>query len=339
MNMLTMNRVLKISTIAALALTTITASAQISGNSSSSGAVNALVLIVSPQNPKPNSYASIEVKTVLTDLTQANIGWLENGKLSESGVGKTRHTLLVGKTGSSVTVTSVVQAENSLVYEQSVVIRPESVDLIWESPSSVPPFYRGKALYTESSGIKIIAMPEIIGADGKKIATTNLFYKWRKDTTILGSLSGYGHSSLLIQESVLRTPFLIGVTATSKDGLYTAEGSISLDTVEPQVFVYEHSPLYGILFNHAIQNSFSLTARELVLEAFPFFFSASTREKLNYVWSVNGTQTEGSPGTSLTLRSPEGEKGTASVYLSVTGNENFGEGATAGIKLDFGSNN
>ncbi len=294
-----------------------------------------LVFNVTPENPAPNTYASISVATTFFDLTTATIAWLENGKLAESGIGKTTHRVLMGKSGSSMVVSAVVKTLDGAIYEKQIAFRPTNVDLIWESPSSAPPFYKGKSLYGLFGQARIIAIPAITGADGKTISPRNILYKWSKNDEPLADHSGYGRNVFLLDTAELRTPIDISADVSTLDNNYRASGKVTLDTAEPLVLLYENSPLYGILFNHAITGMFSLVDKEATIEAFPYFFTVNDRNKLTYDWSVNGATTENFKGPSLTLRKESSEQGSAKVYLNVNNDASLIERGDSEFTISF----
>ncbi|OHA26168.1 MAG: hypothetical protein A3C06_03525 [Candidatus Taylorbacteria bacterium RIFCSPHIGHO2_02_FULL_46_13] len=297
-----------------------------------------LFLVLTPENPKPDSNVTVEVLTADTDLRKATIGWLEDDQLSESGVGKTTHALHVGKAGSAVTVGVVVQTPDGSVYEESITIRPATLDLIWEALSTVPPFYKGKALYTQLDPIKITAMPEFVDSEGQRISARDINFTWSMGSQVLGDFSGFGRNTLNVNGPVLRPPLTISATAISRSGLESAEGVVEIEPVDPLALVYENNPLYGILFNRVIATSFALVGNEATIEAFPYFFGETSRTKLTYEWSINGKVSEGFRSSYLTVRNVAGQAGSASVNLDVTDGEKLVYGANNSFNITFGAN-
>lgn len=302
-----------------------------------SGGGNQVVLVITPQNPRPNTEATIEVKAIFTELERANIGWLENGKLSESGLGKTIHRFVVGDVGSSIEITVVASSVEGIVYEKSITVRPELVDVVWETTTTVPPFYRGKALHTMFGGLRIVAVPTIVDEFGEKIDPKELYYTWKKDTTVFGSKSGYGKQSFVFSDPEFRYPLEISVSVSDKSGLFSADQTVFIDAAEPMALLYENSPLYGILFNRAIRSEFVLTGREATFELFPYFFNTRSRNNLTYSWTVNGAEATEFKGPYLTVRNVGGGSGTASASFDVQNLEKLLEGASGGLTIKFGN--
>jgi hypothetical protein len=94
--------------------------------------------------------------------------------------------------------------------------------LLWQANDAyVPPFYKGKALLTEGSDVKIVAMPEIKSGSGT-INPKNLTYSWKKDYTNDPDGSGYG-----IHSYVFMSDFLEPVSVLDLRPSASAEASIT----------------------------------------------------------------------------------------------------------------
>lgn len=301
------------------------------------GLPNPLVLSITPTNPKPEESVTVEVKTISWDLTRSDIGWLENGEFRESGVGLTKHTFTAGKTGEETQITVIVKNPGGLILEKTIIVRPGSVDIVWETQGLTHPFYKGKSLYTYLGVIRFTAFPEIVDANGILIPASDIYYTWKKNNEVLGSKSGYGKSSLLIDEIILQTPFTIEVLAESRDQAYAASGKVSVGVTEPSILLYEDNPLYGILFNKALTGNFSLLSKELTIEAFPFYFNVNKRSDLTYTWRIGGRQASGFDGPYLTVRDAGNGTGSAGIRLDVSNPESLVEGASGSFTVKFGN--
>jgi hypothetical protein len=99
-----------------------------------------IVVTVTPPNPRPGDSVTIELSSTWTNLNQAEIAWTENGAVTESGTGKTKYFVTAGAIGNVTRVTAAVKTAEGQIYEYPVNVRPATVDVIWESDSTVPPF-------------------------------------------------------------------------------------------------------------------------------------------------------------------------------------------------------
>ena len=135
---------------------------------------------VSPENPRPFSATTISLTSFSTDLNKANIEWRSGGKLVLSGTGKTKY---IFTTGGPNTVTSFdinIIPEGASAINKMLTINPSDIDLLWEAMDSyTPPFYKGKALPSTESQIKIVAYPNTSGLSNTN--QKNISYTWKNN--------------------------------------------------------------------------------------------------------------------------------------------------------------
>ena len=204
-------------------------------------------------------------------------------------------------------------------------INAQSVDILWQGETYTPPFYQGRALWSKQSGITFVAIPQSLGN------SANLNYKWSKNGTVLGNISGIGKNSLSFVDSILSKSQTIKVEIISNEGEVLASASTIVTPSSPTIAVYENSPLYGFMFHRETMGIHKLQQREATFTAFPLFFSTSNRadNALKYEWRTNvgGVET----GDSVTYRTPDNASGSSEVRVNVSNinsimqnvNENF----------------
>ncbi len=209
----------------------------------------------------------------------------------------------------------------------------QEVDLLWQGETYTPPFYLGRSLWAKQSEITFLAVP--IGLGNPQA----LAYRWLRNGTVLGSLSGTGKNSLTLTDSVLSKPQTIKVEVLRYDDYeepVLASKSITLTPVTPSLTVYENNPLYGFLFDNEISGTYLLKEAEVTFGAFPFFFSASDhgQSNLNYKWQTNtgGVETR----ESVTYRAPEDAAGSASINLTLTRPDKILQSAQSNFLIQFG---
>lgn len=160
---------------------------------------------VLPENPNPNEPVKITVNSFSTDINSASITWIVNGKISKTGIGEKVFILTVGDTGTNTKLDIVVKTKEGETVNNTLNFSPVAVDLVWQSESFVPPFYRGKAMYSHQNNVTMIAIPHIVSG-GKEINPKNLVYSWSKDDRVIESDSGYGkillHSKALLYQDL-----------------------------------------------------------------------------------------------------------------------------------------
>ncbi len=293
----------------------------------------ALRVSVLPQYPGPFENVSITVEDFSRDLNKVDISWTVNTKAVQHGVGMKRLELTTGALGSVTTVTI-----NMGGVSKKVTIRPAVVDLLWQSDTYTPPFYKGKALHASQDPITVVAEPFFVDSKGARLDPEKLVYKWKQDDTVNGALSGFGKKTFKITPSILPKPIDIEVEVSSSDNSYHAVSSISIPNTNPQVIFYENKPLYGIDFAHALNNSaFEITENEARITAVPFFFSNQQNQfnLLSYNWTLNSNKVD-QEGNEVILRKPEnGTSGQSSINLNVKNLERFMQAASASFTAKF----
>lgn len=210
------------------------------------------------------------------------------------------------------------------------VVSAQSIDLLWEGESYAPPFYQGGVPWSKQGYISLVAVPSGLGA------SQSLNYKWTKNGTVLGSLSGVGKNTLRILDSVLSKPQEFKVEIISSDDAVLAQSAFTVRPQEPELVVYENNPLYGVLFHRALSGEFSLTGGEATLTAFPYWFNTDSKDapSLEYVWRSNAR--EDGRGSSITYRRPEGVSGSTAVSVRVSDPEILMMPVTSGFLIQFG---
>lgn len=185
----------------------------------------------------------------------------------------------------------------------------QSVDILWQGETYTPPFYEGRALWSKQSLISMTAIPQSLGNPG------SLIYKWTQNGTVLGNISGVGKNTLKFEDSIFSKPYEIKVEILSADEEILAENTIVIESVSPQVLIYENNPVYGYSFHKEAGNAFRLPEGEITLAAFPLFGSPKFRESDNfsYEWRVNNGELL--IGPEATYRAPEGGIGSSEVTL------------------------
>ena len=300
------------------------------------GSTEDITLKTNPEIPIPNEILSLNLDSYLIDLGTSEIIWYKNDVLQNKGYGERSFSFVVGRPGSSDSITAVISTQNGKIFTKNFVIRPAEVDLIWESNSSTPPFYKGKALVPKQSIVKIVAVPNIIDLEGRRIDPKNLIYKWKKNWEVLGSLSGFGKNIYLFDSSKTFRDNIITVDVQTLDGKFRATKSIKLSFCQPKIIFYKDAPLLGIMFENAITDKFKLKEDEVTFFAQPFFFSKSDIfNNLELEWFMNGKKIKKSLGNILTFKRPI-DKGFSLVDLKIQNINRFLQFATGSFQIEFG---
>lgn len=293
---------------------------------------------IEPSFPKPGGDVNITLEAYGTDLNIANITWTVDGKIAKSGKGEKSFALKAGKEGSATRVETSIETAEGEVIKKQFSINPQTVDIIWEARTYAPPFYKGKTMYTPQEKIVFVAMPNLTTVSGASISPKQTIYKWSKDNTVLGSLSGYGKSAYIYSGSVLSIPVDITVEASAESG-QAARSNITLSPIGAEAAFYEDSPSLGVLFNREVSTGINMSgSREKSIAVFPYFFGVQSRSepKLSYTWTMNGSRLDVDKSQSvMTFRNEKNEEGVATIGIIINNDGSFLQGAIGGTVINF----
>jgi hypothetical protein len=214
------------------------------------------------------------------------------------------------------------------------------VHLIWEADTTVPPWYRGKSLYSAGSSLTITAFPQII-LRGASVSANNLTFEWKRNNTPLPQQSGKGKNVLRISGNQLLPGEDIGVDVLIGDAL-VGRGRLGVPAQNPEVILYVRDPLRGVLYDSALGGVVELNATEFTIKAEPFYFAnrSFTDGSVPFEWKLNNKKTNGPETTEgvLTLRQTGGGAGRASLEVALQNNEadKYVQSAKTAIQILFG---
>jgi len=292
-----------------------------------------------PEHPGPNSTVSISIESFSTDLNRSQITWAVNEVVKKSGLGTKDFSLQTGTLGQPITINILIEPNVGAVFKKTLVIQPGEVDLLWQGNTYTPPFYRGKALWSNQGQITLLAIPHVFSPSGNLFKGSDLSYKWSKNGTVLGNQSGVGKNSIVITDSVLSLPQIIKVEIFTDENVVATSALIKLTSIAPSVLIYEDNPLYGFLFNKELGTKFVLDKSEISLSAFPLFFSTVSKSAptISYVWSTNNTGEQS--GNRVTYRAPEDSSGSTKINLKIENSAKLLQSTERGFLVQFGNQN
>lgn len=299
---------------------------------------SSLSISMSPQNPSPGDRVTVSLQSFSSDLNRAKITWLVNGVEKRSEIGLKNYYIQAGTAGTSMTISSRIETLDGNMFSREVTFIPAGVDLIFETISYVPPFYKGKAMNTNQGTIVVVAFPEMFDQNGRKFTTKELVYAWRKNDVAMPSASGVGKNYLTFSGSVPVRDAKIEVAVSSLDQSIVANKTINIGSEDPKIVFYENSPIYGIMTNKAIKNTVQLLSDEFSVLAIPYFFGVgySTTPDLDYVWTINGrTAAIQEPKNSFTVRQENPGAGTANIALKINNNVRIFQFANSDFIINF----
>jgi len=297
--------------------------------------------LVAPEVPAPGDEVLIEAQGVGTFLGDATITWQINGKTVLSGLGENTYHFTIGGLGSQTSVHIIVSSPTKGTIVKDFTFMPSLVNMLWEARTSVPPWYKGKALYTAGSELAITALPQVIYR-GASVPANSLSFQWKRNNKPVTQSSGKGKNIFTFKGDQLLKVESVSVDV-QVNGITVGKGSISIPSSAPQVIFYQRDPLRGVLYDNALINSVSLVDKEITLQAEPFYFAKSSLKAgaVPFEWTLNNKTTVGPDTASgiLTLRQSGSGAGSASVGVEMQNNESdkFVQSAQAALRILFGT--
>lgn len=281
----------------------------------------------SPKYPGPNTKVSAQVISYTFDVNRATIAWIINGEVKASGKSFSFTTSSIGSR-TNLTVSIITQDGHALT--KSFSFQASEVDLLWETPTYTPPQYRGKALPSPQSLIKVVSIPR-----GFNVSGTRLIYEWRRNNKNIPASSGLGKNTLIFYGGETGSE-TIGIKVSTIGGGAIAENQISLKIEQPQILFYENLPMEGPQYQKELGNNFTLAKTEMSLRAEPYFFSRRALQKISYEWQMNDKKIENPDKPNLlNLTVPASGSGVSLIRLSMSNPLNILEMAEKQLQINF----
>lgn len=289
---------------------------------------------VAPENPAPGESVRITLASYASNLDSVSISWSVDGKAMASGIGVKSFDTKAPPAGEETRVSATVALPDGSI-EKVILIRPITMALLWQANDSyVPPFYKGKALPTPDSEVKIVALPETKSG----VTDQNMVYAWQKDYTNDPGGSGYGKNFYIYHNDYLDDSNTIGVTVATTDQKYSSQASLTLGTFQPDIIFYKNDPSLGTIWEHALENDHTVTGEEII-QAAPYYISPSEirAPSLVWDWSINGSYvaTSGVGRNFFPVKAQPGMSGVASIGLEINNTYKLFESATKELRVQF----
>lgn len=280
-----------------------------------------IVIQLTPEFPLPNKEVTAQVASSLFNIDGVPITWVLDGKTQLAGVGKKNFTFRAGEIGVSTSLRVEVETEDFGTVAKEVQIQPSDVDILWEADTYTPPFYKGKALPTSQSFIKILAVPSFV-SQNKTIPSNELTYFWKKAYAANPNDSGIGKDTYFYRASYTFNETTVDTTVSSIDGRLAMHKKTKIPVYEPKIIFYENKPLEGIRYRNALGGSFAIKESEVTLRAEPYFFSVpnANDNSATVSWQIDGKKLPINPikKSDFTLRKPEKGSGSSNISVKIT---------------------
>ena len=293
-------------------------------------------ITVIPKFPKANTDVYIEIKNYSIDLNNSNITWRVNGVVKSQGKGVTTFSTKTGKNGELITVTASIRDEGGISLTETIRLRPAEIDLVWESDGYTPPFYRGKAAYTEGASVKVLAMPEFFSGS-TKLSEKQMVYKWKINGKVDENQSGYGKRIFVVPAQKVPRPPVVEVEVSDSASGMNGYAKLTINAESPVIHFYEENSLYGTRYSQALDPETSLTLREIRVRAVPYFFStrAASSQTLLYEWSLNGNPIPNKTDSTIIFRSEDESAGSSNIGVRIKHTNKIFQSETKSFTLKY----
>ncbi|MFA5792019.1 MAG: hypothetical protein WC884_03210 [Candidatus Paceibacterota bacterium] len=298
---------------------------------------NSILVNIVPENPAPNENVDITLSSYSSNLDSVLITWSLNGKNTSGGIGKKSFSLNATDSGKEIVVIATISLPDGNI-EKRIIVRPSVMVLLWQANDSfVPPFYKGKAMPTPDSEIKVVSMPEI-RSKGSLLDINNMTYSWKLDYTNDQGNSGYGKNYFVYNNDYLDDINNISVVANTLDQKYSSQANINIRTTEPKILFYKNDTNMGTLWEQALSSGHRIENDEII-EAAPYFISPKEirTPTLIWNWSINDNSIEvlDFRKNLIPLKTQTGVSGTAKIRLEINNTDKVFQTATKEINVEF----
>jgi hypothetical protein len=307
------------------------------GKTVSAATPESVLVNITPESPTPREEVTITLSSFSNNLDTVSISWFTDGTNVSSGIGKKTLRITAPAAGSETVVVARLAIPDGAV-EKRIVIRPNVMVLLWQANDSyVPPFYRGKALPSLDSEIKVVAMPEV-RSGGVRVSSSNMTYAWKRDYTNDAAASGYGKNFFIYTNDYLENSNTVSVTATTVNQSSSSEASVTVRAAEPKILFYKMTEALGVLYNMALPDTHRIAGSELVV-AIPYYISPKELQHPSLVWSwfINNAPADviGYKKNVIPLQTQSGVSGISKLRLEIENRDKIFQTASKEINIEF----
>ena len=281
---------------------------------------NAITLSTNPKYPGALQSVTITASSFQVDLNKTYITWSIDGEVKLSGMGKNSFSFTTKGVGNESVVKLSADTQTFGKIAKEIIITPTDLDILWEANTYVPPFYKGKALPSSQSSVRVIPFPSFVGKDGY-YNSKDLVYKWKAGYFGSADDSGYGKNTFIYKTGYTYNSDIIESTVSTLNSGLSINKKISIYVSEPKILFYENKPLNGVRFENNIGDTLRFSTTELTIRSAPYFFAIPglNNNSASFVWKMDGRQLEIDPDNKMefTFRKPEQGEGRFQLSLAV----------------------
>lgn len=292
-------------------------------------------LVIDSKGVNPHEKVKVSLQSYSFDVNTAVVEWFINDKPVQAGMGMKDITINAGNVGEVVLVTSKTTLASGEVLTTSILVSPQSVDLVWEAPESyVPPFYEGRSLPGEEAGVLFTAIPNM--SDGSsQLAPENISYAWFVNEKAHEEFAGLGKQTALIYLDSLTSVTEVKVRARTPKGAVT-EKTVSIRPHPVLPLIYRYDDTLGLDRARALFRRFE-TVKNFTLSLEPYFLSTkgTLSDSITYTWLLDGLPVTPQEKTLLGLQPKENSYGTKSLSITIFHARRFLQKASTDLEILF----
>jgi hypothetical protein len=296
--------------------------------------------VVTPENPGPNQQVTIEVNGVGQFLGDATITWQQNGSVAGDAQNKMTFSFTTGGVGAVTRISLRINSPTKGLITHEFVFNPSVINLVWEADTYTPTLYKGKALYSGGSPLRVVAFPTVL-IGGSLVPSSKLSFQWYRNDTLDPSVSGLGKNVFTFVGDQLQKEEDVSVVVYSGN-TQVGKGEVTIPASNPMVIFYAQDPLRGELLEQGFQGRVTMAQTETTFKAEPYFFANNSirNGRLQYQWTLNDLDTTGPDADKglMTLRQTGSGTGAADLGVSVQNSDSsrLVQTASATLNLVFG---
>lgn len=267
---------------------------EIAGQAVQNAQSGGIAIGITPSYPEPHQEVTASFIGFGVNMNEAKITWFVDGKSVGSGIGITSIKATLGEVGTPTIISATIEPLETVAFSRSLVVVPSTVDLLWEAlDAHTPPFYKGKALPSYNSIVKITAVANVFDSSGSKVQPYELNYSWslngrKRD---LSEYSGFGKSTAYAFGNFLNRGHLVSAELSSTTRGVDVRKSTLFVLNDPEIVFYKKEALEGIVFERAIGSQTSISNEDsLRLVAIPYSFDMRNGfGDLTLGWKMNNS--------------------------------------------------
>ena len=291
-----------------------------------------LILTLTPSSPRANESVTAVISSNAVDLGTAKISWILNGQTSIEKIGQKSFSFNTGSAGSKTTIEAKIETSDGTLLTKDLTISPTDIDILYEaSDTYTPPFYKGLALPSIEGPVKVTAMPNSNSLSG-------LSYSWSQDGNPMPDSSGFGKSYYAYKNTYLETDNTVSVDISDLSGNVIGSGDVTITPTTPKILFYEKDPIFGTLWENALNDSATIKTNGETLVAEPYFVWPENlnSSSLNFKWSIDDSDTTAPDVINQISIKPEaGQSGQSKISLAIENINSLFLSITKDLNVNF----